>query len=114
MDERKYQTVVAKLNDSNNLGLDKGERDFVARRMARAKANYKTSAEWMSALDSIIVNYRNDALTCAEAEVAKVKNEMHPNCLICSKEMEPITLLGGVPAFYCVAHRVVVPKSKEV
>lgn len=113
MDEKAYRTVVSRLSDKNGLGLQPDEVRYAASRLSKAKANFETQAEWSSALDSIILNYRNDALTSAQSDVARAKNELYPNCLICSKEMIPITLLGGAPAFYCAAHRVVVPKAKE-
>ena len=109
----KLRNLIIDLDLSEDLGLTEDEVVHAEKRLTMVKASFGSSSEWMSALDSVIMAYRNDALRAGVRDAEDADREHNPGCLICSKPMEPVTLMGGVPAFYCQAHRVVIPTVKE-
>jgi hypothetical protein len=67
---------------------------------------YSSNEELLAAVQASIFQCRNDILAFEKVKATKTAAS---TCSICSEGMQEINLLGGRPAFYCKAHRVVNP-----
>src|SRR3972149_3309335 len=99
--------VTAKLlslDTAHNLGLQHSELDVAEAKLA--KAAFATDDEWLSALESVVLSVRNDPL---KQEIQRNAIAISQICPICKNSCEPISLMSNRKAFYCRAHKVVLP-----
>lgn len=104
------ERIIA-LDIKHTLGLQGPELIVAKDKLLKAKAAFETDDEWLSALEGIVLSTRNDPL---KQEIQKNANAISQICPICKKACEPITLTQNKPAFYCKAHRVIMPAVVEL
>ena len=101
---------VVELDVAHDFGLQKNELKYVVAKLETQKVRNESDDEWAAAVESIVHSYRNDPLTAEMRRTAVAVNQI---CPICQITCEPITLTGSRKAWYCKAHKVVLPALAE-
>jgi hypothetical protein len=102
----KLAEKVVRLDMEHDLGLRRGEVLKIAASLARAKADYGSDEEWLSAVRSASDTLRFNPL---KDEIEQERIAVSRLCPVCGKVAEPITLMRGRNAYYCRRHRAVSP-----
>ena len=105
-----YSRKVAQLNKQFDLKLDAPAQEKIAVRLAAIKASHTDDQDWIAAMDSVYRHLTQNPLAIEAKKKALAVNQM---CPVCGDAGEEITLMGGRGAYYCRAHRTVLPKVKE-
>ena len=103
-----YKAKIIDLDIDHNLGLQAEELGIAEAKLLKAKADFETDAEWLSALESIVLSTRNDPL---KQEIQRNAIALSQICPLCKNVCEPITLMSNKQAYYCKTHRVVMPAA---
>lgn len=103
---KNYLGRVADLNTRYNLGFSPPELKKVVARLEVTKADFQDEQDWVAALESIGTHFKYNPLA---SEIQKQTLAINQTCPICNKPCQKVLLMEDRPAYFCKAHRVVLP-----
>jgi hypothetical protein len=93
-----------------NIGLQAPEFELVAERLKSVTTAALSNAELHAIVESIVFQSRHDPLA---QDVRASNHNQSSKCLICSGPMEQVSLSRTRAAYYCKAHKCVIPVPAE-
>lgn len=110
LSKEEYKTIVASVNDNEELGLSEKDQEVLANRLFDTKKSLNSEPEWTSLIKSIKFSEENNPLK-QDRRVSAITHLS--KCPITGKEGELIYLMRGRPAFYFKDHKIVQPLDLE-
>jgi len=105
-----YGRKVIELDILHDIGLQRTEVKEVTAKLERTKANFNTDQQWLVAIENIVLSLRDNPL---QQEVKKNALAVYQICPVCQRTCEKVSLSKTRTAYYCQAHRVVLPALAE-
>jgi hypothetical protein len=106
MNNKELKQRIIDLDMNYNVGVQFEELSVIVDKIQSIVTAAHGDDLWLKAMQDIVKDMRMDVL---RLEVGKKTTAIYQQCLVCKNTAEPITLMGGRKAFYCAAHRVVLP-----
>jgi hypothetical protein len=110
LNREQYKTIVAKVNEDEEMGLSEKDQEVLANKLFHTKKVFDTEPEWTSLVKSIKFAEENNPLK-QDRKVNAVSQLS--KCPITGKEGELVYLMRGRPAFYFKDHKILQPLDLE-
>ena len=101
---------VLELEYTYNLGMRESELHYVVAEIQKTPPQSGGIEAWKQAVEALMNYHRWDILA---EDSKKAQTDAHKRCPICGVVGSEITLVSDRPAYYCAAHRVVIPKEVD-